>query len=209
MEVPRVMQAPIGPATTTDLVVAVSSAGGLGTLAASWTPQGVLREQVRKLQRRLDRPFCVNLVLAFDQQARVELLAEARVPAVSFSWGVDEALFARAHAAGSAVLVQVGDASAGLSAASLGADVLIAQGIEAGGHVQSAVSVTQLIRQLRQRLSLPLIAAGGMSDGRSLQAAFSAGADGIAAGSAYLAATEADVHPTHRTRVLEGSGSET
>ena len=131
------MQAPIGPATTTDLVVAVVEAGGLGCLAASWTFPSVLRAQVREIQRSIDRPFCVNLVLAFDQQERIDLLGEERVPVISFSWGIDDFAIKRARAAGARVLVQVGDVETGERAAAAGADILIAQGVEAGGHVQS------------------------------------------------------------------------
>jgi len=90
VRLPVVMQAPIGPATTTDLVVAVVEAGGLGCLAASWTFPSVLRAQVREIQRSIDRPFCVNLGLAFDQQERIDLLGEERVPVISFSWGIDD-----------------------------------------------------------------------------------------------------------------------
>ena len=209
VDLPRVMQAPIGPATMPDLVAAVAAAGGLGTLAGSWTAPGVLREQVAELQRRLEQPFCVNLVLAFDQRERLELLAEMRVPVVSFSWGVDQAVFERAKAGGIAVLVQVGNLESGMLAASLGADGLIAQGIEAGGHVQSRLLVGELVRGRREHLRLPLIAAGGIADARAVNAALSAGADGIAAGSVYLAAAEADVHPTYRQLVLDSSGSDT
>jgi NAD(P)H-dependent flavin oxidoreductase YrpB (nitropropane dioxygenase family) len=90
--------------------VAVSSAGGLGCLAASWTPVPRLREQLREIQRLLDRPFCVNLVLAFDQRQRLELVAEQQVPVVSLSWGVDRSAIARSQAAGARVMVQVSDA---------------------------------------------------------------------------------------------------
>src|SRR6476619_6682907 len=85
------MQAPIGPATTPELVTAVSAAGGLGCLAASWTSLGALREQLRAIRGRTDRTYCVNLVLAFDQRGRIDVLIEERVPVVSRSWGIDEA----------------------------------------------------------------------------------------------------------------------
>src|SRR3954451_23754378 len=122
------MQAPIGPAATPELVVAVSNAGGLGTLAASWTPVGRLREQVRELSAALGAPFCVNLVLAFEQRERlVGVLAEG-APVVSFSWGSDPEMIGLARDAGAYVLVQVGDASEAAQAIGARADALIVQG---------------------------------------------------------------------------------
>ena len=203
------MQAPIGPAATTDLVVAVSSAGGLGCLAAAWTPRKVLREQLHAIRRALDRPFCVNLVLDFDQEERLEILLEERVPAVSFSWGVDAQAIRRAREAGATVFVQVGDAGAARAAAAAGADVLIAQGAEAGGHVQSRTPLLKLVREVRAAVDARVLAAGGIATAESADAARAAGADGVVAGTAYLAAEEADVHPLYVERVLAARGEAT
>jgi NAD(P)H-dependent flavin oxidoreductase YrpB (nitropropane dioxygenase family) len=206
---PVVMQAPIGPATTTDLVVAVVEAGGLGCLAASWTFPSVLRAQVREIQRSIDRPFCVNLGLAFDQQERIDLLGEERVPVISFSWGIDDFAIKRARAAGARVLVQVGDVETGERAAAAGADILIAQGVEAGGHVQSEAPLHRLVHNLREAVSLPILAAGGIAESASVVAALDAGAAGVVAGTAYLAADEADVHPLHRDQLFSARASAT
>ena len=202
------MQAPIGPAATPDLVVAVSSSGGLGSLAASWTRPDRLREQVREIARRTGRPFCVNLVLAFDQRERIALLAEERVPVVSLSWGVDPPAIARLRDAGSQVLVQVGDPEAAERAVAAGADALIVQGTEAGGHVEARAPLLDLLGALRD-VPVPLIAAGGITAPAAVRAALDAGASGIAAGTAYLAAIEADVHPVYRDRVLRARGTDT
>jgi NAD(P)H-dependent flavin oxidoreductase YrpB (nitropropane dioxygenase family) len=209
MRVPVVMQAPVGPAATVALVVAVSSAGGLGCLAASWTPVPTLREQIRDIQRQLDRPFGVNLVLAFDQHERLELVAEEQVPVVSLSWGVDRWAIARARAAGATVMVQVGDAQAGVQAVSAGADLLVLQGVEAGGHVQARMPLRRLIRELRGRVGVPLFAAGGVAEPSALAAALAAGASGVAAGTAYLAADEADVHAVYRDRLFNAHAADT
>lgn len=204
-----VMQAPIGPAATTDLVVAVSSAGGLGCLAASWTPLRALREQIGAIKRSLDRPFCVNLVMAFEQSERLELLADEQVPVISFSWGVDPEAVSRARAAGARVLVQVGDVRTGKQAAAAGAEVLIAQGVEAGGHVQARTTLHRLVRGLRRDLPHPIVAAGGIADASSAANAMAAGAQGVAAGTAFLAAHEADVHPVYREQILAARGADT
>jgi nitronate monooxygenase len=206
---PVVMQAPIGPAATPELVVAVSSAGGLGCLAASWTPVAVLAEQIRAIRRVLDRPFAVNLVLRFGQEERLELLAEERVPVVTLSWGVERSAIARAKAAGATVMVQVGDAAAGLAAVAAGADILVVQGAEAGGHVEARLPLERLVGELRRRVKAPLVAAGGIAGPSSVAAALALGAVGVAAGTAFLAAEEADVHPVYRERLLAARATDT
>ena len=134
------MQAPVAGAATPRLAGEVSRAGGLGSLGASWTEPDVLRERIRSIGRMTDRPFCVNLVLDFEQDERLERPAvEERAPIVSFSFGLRPELIARARAAGTRVLVQLGSADAARAAGDAGADALIVQGVEAGGHIQSVV----------------------------------------------------------------------
>ena len=106
-----IMQAPLGRAGGVQLALAVSQAGGLGTLGASWATPEDLREQIRILRRSTEGPFCVNLVLDFEQEARFEVVAEEGVPLVSFSWGINPEFIERAHAGGTRVLVQVASAS--------------------------------------------------------------------------------------------------
>ena len=130
------MQAPIGPASTPELVSAVTSTGALGALAASWTKPETLRRQLRAIQAAAGVDYCVNLVLAFDQEERLEVVLDEGARYVSFSWGIDGELIGRARQHGAVVLVQVGDVASAVEAAERGADVVIAQGVEAGGHVQ-------------------------------------------------------------------------
>jgi NAD(P)H-dependent flavin oxidoreductase YrpB (nitropropane dioxygenase family) len=203
-----VMQAPIGPASTPELVSTVCAAGGLGTLAASWTPPSRLRAQIHELQRLTDAPFCVNLVLAFDQRERLEILIEEHVAFVSFSWGVDSQSIAYAKDAGLSVLVQVGEPEAGIQAVAAGADGLIAQGTEAGGHVEATTTVTRLVGTLSRKVSVPVIAAGGIAEPSSVSAAMRAGASGVAAGTSYLACPQADVHPDYLAAVLRAATSD-
>jgi nitronate monooxygenase len=203
------IQAPIGPATTVDLVAAASSSGALGMLAASWTPVAELRDQIRRLQSAVSVPFGVNLVLAFEQANRLQVALEERVPVVSLSWGIDGELIKRAHEAGSFVLVQVGEPGAAVDAVDVGADAVIVQGIEAGGHVQATAPLVELVRQTRARLRVPLIAAGGIAEVRSVRQAFAAGADAVACGTAFLAAAEADVHPAYLEHLFRAEASDT
>lgn len=203
------MQAPVGPATTPELVSAVSEVGGLGTLAASWLAPSVLREQLRAIRATTDSPFCVNLVLAFDQRARLDIVLDEGVRIVSFAWGLDAGLIAQAQTAGAVVLVQVGDVRAALDAAAVGADVVIAQGVEAGGHVQGTMPLTELLGELRSAVNLPIVAAGGIADAASARLALGAGADGVACGTAFLAAREADVHPLYLESLLRAEAEDT
>src|SRR3954453_18051269 len=131
------MQAPLGRGAAARLATEVSRAGGLGTLGASWTAPGGLREQIRSIARVTDRPFCVNLVLDFAQDERLEVVVEERVPWVSFSFGLRTELIARARAGGARVMVQVASADAARAAAGARADALIVQGVEAGGDRES------------------------------------------------------------------------
>ena len=203
------MQAPIGPAATTELVEAVCGFGALGTLASSWTNPEALRRQVRRLRRSVGDRFCVNLVLAFDQRERLDVALDEGAGLVSFSWGVDPELIKRAREAGTVVLVQVGDLRAAEEAVDAGADVLIAQGVEAGGHVQGTTPLLELLGALRHTLDVPIVAAGGIADVASARTALAAGADGVACGTVYLAALEADVHPTYLERLIASESTDT
>ena len=202
------MQAPIGVAATPELVAAVSNAGGLGTLGASWTPLRELRRQLREIKRLTDRPFAVNLVLAFPQEERLELALAEGVQVIGFAWGSDEALVSRASSAGALVLVQIGSVGEAEAALRAGAGMLIAQGCEAGGHVQGTEPLLSLLEALVP-LRAPLIAAGAIADAVSARAAVDAGAVAVASGTAFLAAVEADVHPVYRARLLDAGAGDT
>jgi NAD(P)H-dependent flavin oxidoreductase YrpB (nitropropane dioxygenase family) len=149
------MQASLGRGAGALLAAQVSRAGGLGTLGASWTAPAVLREQIGSIARVTDRPFCVNLVLDLRKDERLEVVVEERVPWVSFSFGLRPELVDRARAGGVRVLVQVASADGARAAAGAGADALIVQGIEAGGHVQSVVGLLPLLAEVRRAVSLP------------------------------------------------------
>jgi nitronate monooxygenase len=204
-----VVQAPIGPAATPELVAAVSSTGALGTLAASWTPVAELREQVRQLRAASDAPFCVNLVLAFEQLERLQVVLEEGAPIVSFSWGVAPELIGLARGAGAYVLVQIGEPGEATEAVSALADALIVQGSEAGGHVQATRPLAELLREVASAVRIPVVAAGGIADAPGVEAALAAGAAAAACGTVFLAAEEADVHPVYVDRLLAAGAADT
>lgn len=203
------MQAPLGRGAADRLAAAVTGVGGLGTLGASWTEPALLREQIRSIARATDRPFCVNLVLDFEQGERLEVALEERVPCVSFSFGLRQDLVARARAGGAFVLVQVASAQAARAAQAAGADGLIVQGIEAGGHVQSVVGLLALLIEVRRAVSLPLVAAGGIADPAAARAALTAGAAAVAMGTRFVASEECDAHPRYKARLLEAEARHT
>jgi nitronate monooxygenase len=203
------MQAPLGGSSDAALVAAVGAAGALGTLGASWLAPERLRDQLAEIARAGDAPFAVNLVLAFPQEERLEIACEAGVAAVSFSWGVRADLVARAHAAGCGVLVQVHDLASARAAADAGADVLIAQGVEAGGHVQGTEPVLDLVAAVRRQVRLPLVAAGGVADAAGVAAALAAGADAVACGTRFVAAQEAGVDPFWHGALIRAEARDT
>ena len=203
------MQAPIGPAATPALAAAVSEAGGLGSLGASWAEPEMLRSQIREIRRLTERPVCVNLVLAFEQEERLEVALAEGVELISFSWGADGRLAARAHAAGAMVAVQAGSPAEAHAAVEAGCDVVIAQGVEAGGHVQGEIGVLALVGELSTTLAVPVIAAGGIADARGVKAAMAAGAAGAMIGTRFLATPEADVHPDWAARLVSAGAADT
>jgi len=204
-----VVQAPIGPAATPALAAAVSEAGGIGSLGASWTEPGMLRAQIREIRRRTERPFMVNLVLAFEQEERLELALAEGVELVSFSWGIDAGLVARAQAAGATVLAQAGSAAEARAAVDAGCDVVVAQGVEAGGHVQGDTGMLALVEELARTLPVPVLAAGGIADGQGVAAAMAAGAAGGMLGTRFVATEEADVHAEWSARLVAASAADT
>jgi nitronate monooxygenase len=204
-----VLQAPIGGALTRDLVLAVCGAGGVGTLAGSWQDPAALREEIRAMAAAVDGPFAVNLVLDFPQEERVELCAEERVPVVTLSWGVRPDLIRRLQAAGCTVLVQVGSVSAGREAANAGADGLIAQGVEAGGHVQGETGLHVLLAGLRRVCDLPLIAAGGIADETTVAMARAAGAEAVMPGTRFVATEESNAAPVWKDLLMTATAADT
>jgi nitronate monooxygenase len=203
------MQAPIGRGSGAPLAIAVSAAGGMGTLGASWTAPEVLREQIHAVQRATDGPFCVNLVLDFEQEERLEVALQERAPWISFSWGVRPQLVERARAGGARVMVQVASTDAARAAAQAGADALIVQGVEAGGHVESVVGLLPLLVEVSRAVSLPLVAAGGIADPAAARAARAAGADAVAMGTRFVASVECEAHAAYKAALVRAQGADT
>ena len=206
-----IVVAPMGPDLTgPELVAAVSNAGGFGILQAQLCPPPSLREQITYLRTLTDQPFGVNFVLHFPHHAGIQVCIDERVAALSFFWGDPSEFVAPAHDAGIAVLHQVGSVEAAVRAQRAGVDVIIAQGIEAGGHVAGEVSTMVLLPRIVDAVTPALVlAAGGIADARGLAAALCLGADGVVMGTRFLATPEANAHPMYKAGLVAASEEDT
>jgi enoyl-[acyl-carrier protein] reductase II len=203
IEVP-LLQAAIWPATSPELVAAVGEAGAIGSIGAVFTPAERLIEQIAHVRALTDRPFVVNHVVpGIDEEAFAATL-QARPAAISFALGDPGELVARAHAAGVKVIHQVHTLDQALAAAELGVDVFIAQGSEAGGQgLAAGVSTMVLVPQIIDAIGpVPVLAAGGVADGRGLAAALVLGAAGANVGTRFLASEEAGTTTAWKERVV-------
>lgn len=205
-----IVQAPVGSATTPELAAAVSQAGGLGMLALSWRTAAEIRERMRATAALTRRPFGVNLVLAWPQMERLRVCLDEGARIVSLFWG-DPAPYVRAaHAAGALVLHSAGTAAEARRAVDAGVDVIVAQGWEAGGHVRGEVSTLALVPRVVDEVGpVPVLAAGGITDGRGIAAALALGAAGVWMGTRFLATREAAAHPRYHAALLQASEDDT
>ncbi len=206
-----IVQAAMGGATSPALAAAVSNAGGLGMLALGWSTLGAVREEIRATQALTRRPFGVNLVLTQPQEERLALAVAEGVKVVSFFWGkAGHELTEAAHRGGAKVLHTVSSAADARRAVDDGADVVVAQGWEAGGHVHGSVATMVLVPAVVDQVGkLPVIAAGGIANGRGLAAVLALGAAGAWIGTRFLVAHEAAIHPRYRDLLLAASETET
>ena len=209
IEVP-IVQAPIGAASTAELVAAVSNAGALGMLSGSWREPRELRTLISAIRASTDRPFGVNLGLEWEQGERLGICLEAGVPVISFFWGDPSPLIERVHEAGALVMQTIRSTEDAKRQVAKGVDILVAQGWEAGGHVWGEVATMPLIPSVVDAVgSVPVIAAGGIGDGRGMAAALALGAQGVWLGTRFLASTESAAHDVYKDAVIAADESQT
>ncbi len=187
-------------------VAAVSNAGGLGVLQATWLEHDALRDTIAAIRSLTDRPFGANFVLSFtaeDKHAGLDLALDLGVPLVSTFWGDPAPVVERIHRAGARALHTVGSAEEARRVTDLGVDAVVAQGVEAGGHVWGEVGTFVLVPSIVEALpQAHVIAAGGIANGRGLAAALALGAGAVWVGTRLLLATECNVHPTYKQLVV-------
>ena len=204
-----IISAAMGGATVPEFTAAVSNAGALGQVGVSGAGPERARALIHQVRRLTDRPFAVNVILDHYDGQEVEAALDASVPILFLFWGDPSPWVADAHRRGTKVVVQVGSVAEAVAAAGAGVDVIVAQGVEAGGHVRGTTPLFALIPQVVEAVSpVPVVAAGGIVDGRGLAAALALGADGVLIGTRFLASEEADVHPEYRRRVLAAKSGE-
>src|SRR5438067_409517 len=187
-----VINAPMTGTATADLAAAVSNAGGFGLIGGSGGDAGWLRAQIRATRERTEKPFGVGFVSIFpglDELIRVAI--EERVTAVTHSFADPVPDVGAAHAAGITVIAQVQTVAQAVAAARVGVDAITAQGTEAGGHTGRQSATMPLVPAVVDAVGdVPVIAAGGIADGRGLAAALMLGATGIWMGTRFLASRE-------------------
>ena len=185
------------------LAAAVSEAGGFGIIGAANASAQWVREQIRLAKEKTDKPFGVNVMLMSPYADEVaQVIAEEGVKAVTTGAGNPEKYMEMWKAAGIKVIPVVASVALAKRMERYGADAVVAEGTESGGHIGEATTMT-LVPQVVDAVSIPVIAAGGIGDGRGIAAAFMLGAEAVQMGTRFLVAKECTVHQNYKDRVLK------
>ena len=191
------------------LAGAVSAAGGLGLIGAASAPAEWVRSEIRKVREMTDRPFGVNIMLMSPYAAEVaQVVAEEKVPVVTTGAGNPEPFMPMWKKAGVKVIPVIASVSLARRMERLGADAVVAEGCESGGHIGETTTMN-LVPQVVDAVKIPVIAAGGIADGRQMAAAFMLGAEGVQVGTRFVASEEALVHENYKNRVVKAGDTDT
>jgi NAD(P)H-dependent flavin oxidoreductase YrpB (nitropropane dioxygenase family) len=208
-----VVSAGMGGGTTgAELVGGVSEAGGLGVLGASFVSPELLEQMVTRVGEITSKPIGINLLL-YATEDRLDDVLRAEPAVLSTAWPRDDqdlgAIFAKAHERGIRVMHMVPRVEDALRAAEAGADAIVAQGDEGGGHI-GEIGTTVIVRQVVKAVApIPVLAAGGFVDGAGLAAALALGADGVLLGTRFLATDEAPVEAAYKAAIVASRGDDT
>lgn len=185
------------------LAAAVSNAGGLGLIGAASAPADVVREQIRETKKMTDKPFGVNVMLLNPNAPEVaQVIIDEGVKIVTTGAGSPAKFMEAWKAAGVKVIPVVASVAMAKMMERAGADAVIAEGMESGGHIGSQTTMT-LVPQVADAVSIPVIAAGGIADGRGIAAAFMLGAEGVQMGTRFVTANESIVHKNYKERIIK------
>jgi nitronate monooxygenase len=209
-DVPIVL-AGMGGVARSELVAAVTEAGGFGFLGMVRESPALIAAEIAAVRARTARPFGVNLVPAATKppllEAELRACIAARVHAVTLFWDLSVETMRRLRGEGVLVACQVGSVDEARAAEDAGAGLLIAQGREAGGHVRGRAALHALLPEVLAAVDTPVLAAGGIVDGDDMAAALALGAQGVVIGTAFLATEESFAHAYHKRRIVEaGAG---
>ncbi len=192
-----------------ELASAVSNAGGLGIIAAMNSNGEQLREQIKLAKEKTDKPFGVNLMLMspfIDEAVRV--VCEERIPVVTTGAGNPAKYMEMLKTSGVKVIPVVASVALAVMVERMGASAVVAEGCESGGHVGETTTMA-LVPQVVDAVNIPVIAAGGIADGRGMAAAFMLGATGVQMGTRFLTAKECTVHENYKQKVLSAKDRDT
>lgn len=184
------------------LASAVSKAGGLGLIAAASAPAEWVREQIREVRKHTNCPFGVNIMMISPNADEVaKIVVEEKVPVVTTGAGTPEKYMAMWKEAGVKVIPVVASVAMAKRMERCGADAIVAEGTEAGGHIGENTTMV-LVPQIADAVQIPVIAAGGIADGRGMAAAFMLGAEGVQMGTRFVATNEAEVHENYKQCII-------
>lgn len=188
---------------TGELAGAVSNAGGLGIIGAGNAPADIVRTEIRKVKSITDKPFGVNVMLLspFVEEV-IQTIIQERIPVITTGAGNPGKYISALKAVGCKVIPVVPSITLARRMERLGVDALIAEGTEAGGHI-GELSTMVLVPQIVDVVQIPVIAAGGIADGRGLAASLSLGAVGVQIGTRFICAEECTAHPNYKHAVIQ------
>lgn len=204
-----VLQGGMAWVSEANLAAAVSNAGGLGVISAMNAPAEYLRQQIRTCRELTDKPFGVNIMLMSPHVEEVaKVVLEERVPVVTTGAGLPGKYMKDWVPAGIKVVPVVPSVAIARRVEREGATAVIAEGCESGGHVGETTTMA-LVPQVAQAVSIPVIAAGGIADGRGFAAAFMLGAEGVQMGTRFLCSTECRINDAYKQKVLKAKDIDT
>ena len=199
--------------TSVPLVAAVSNGGGLGTLGVSRMTAAQITEAIRAIRRATAKPFGVNFLLFDADDRAVDAALAERPPVFAATWARDDQdlkpLFDRAHDAGAVVMYTAATVREAVRAKGAGADIVVALGTEGGGHVGWMATLALVPTMIDAISPTPVVAAGGIADGRGLAAALSLGAQGVLLGTRFLATRESPLHQNFKEAIVHSDGHDT
>lgn len=188
-----------------DLAAAVSNAGGLGVIAAGTMPSELLEEQIIKVKKLTNKPFGMNIMLMSPTaDDALEIAVKYRVPVVTTGAGLPGRIIERLKPIGTIVIPVIASVAHAERVAKQGADAVIAEGNEAGGHI-GEINTMVLIPQVADAVTIPVIAAGGVADGRGMVAVFALGAEGVQIGTRFVCSTECNVHDNYKQKIINAN----
>ncbi len=194
---------------TAELAAAVSNAGGLGIIAAGNAPADVIEKEIKKIKQFTDRPYGINVMLLspFVEEI-IDLVVRERVPVITTGAGNPGKYIEVLKSVNTKVIPVVPSVALAQRIERLGADAVIAEGTEAGGHIGELTTMV-LVPQIVDAIKIPVIAAGGIADGRGMVASFALGAEGVQVGTRFVCSNECIVHEKYKNKILKAKDRDT